>query len=496
MRIIFVGLLVLVPLAKLSAHEHLIIDDIPNPFMGQKTSQNQNPMQLAQSTPPAIIPDAAVASNEPVHNAINKQNAKTSLVDADLVPQKQVLAPAANPLLEPQQLVPVSESTSPSSEVNAAAQQPDISPEISSPAQATPGPESTSQVSPIAPELAIQNKEESAAQTITQENKPSTPIASDVPQEEQEPKGIDTIDLGEPQGNWLYKRIWWEKAERLYEKIKQLTDHIAQSRMIFFAKRNDLDRTVLDPFYAKIGLSQGELQQAIAYFGEQMQAEHKELGTLTEQERTLQARIEEERKALEQLSLSVQGATNVDHALDDALMKLVDQINLARQYEKKAWEQFKEINRELSDKKARELYYNMDSAWRNLNNINTYISDSFTKYFEQLLEKIYKDTDDIKSITQSLKEKGIDIKEQVQRLRKPTRPRPEKIPEEPQESPGWLGTLWGYITAPFTYLWSGVTGTFDWFGSWFGASTPEVALANPERTEPVPEVKENEPESV
>ena len=51
------------------------------------------------------------------------------------------------------------------------------------------------------------------------------PISPEQPeQDEIEIKGIDTVDINEPKGNWLYKRIWWEKAERTYEKIKQLTD--------------------------------------------------------------------------------------------------------------------------------------------------------------------------------------------------------------------------------------------------------------------------------
>ena len=33
-------------------------------------------------------------------------------------------------------------------------------------------------------------------------------------EEEIEIKGIDTVNVNEPKGNWLYKRIWWEKAER------------------------------------------------------------------------------------------------------------------------------------------------------------------------------------------------------------------------------------------------------------------------------------------
>jgi hypothetical protein len=76
--------------------------------------------------------------------------------------------------------------------------------------------------------------------------------------------GIDTVDLENPQGNWLYKRVWWEKAEAKFEKIRAAVNKILEMRTGFFAKRAELDKTVLDPFYIKIGLSQGELQEILA----------------------------------------------------------------------------------------------------------------------------------------------------------------------------------------------------------------------------------------
>ena len=62
---------------------------------------------------------------------------------------------------------------------------------------------------------------------------PTEPVTTPE-QDEIEIKGIDTVDIAQPKGNWLYKRIWWEKAERLYEKIKQLANEISESRIVFF----------------------------------------------------------------------------------------------------------------------------------------------------------------------------------------------------------------------------------------------------------------------
>src|SRR5579872_3599284 len=69
------------------------------------------------------------------------------------------------------------------------------------------------------------------------------PVIEDVTAKAEEmvpssPIGIDTVSLEEPQGNWLFKRIWWERAEERYEKIRNLVTAIWESRTQFFNKRN------------------------------------------------------------------------------------------------------------------------------------------------------------------------------------------------------------------------------------------------------------------
>src|SRR5204862_4884212 len=102
------------------------------------------------------------------------------------------------------------------------------------------------------------------------EEAPAEPVVATVeeqealiPEEEplsEEPVGIDTVSLENPQGNWLFKRIWWERAEDRYEKIRNLVDAIFEQRNTFFKERNQLDRNILDPFYMSIGIDRGELQ--------------------------------------------------------------------------------------------------------------------------------------------------------------------------------------------------------------------------------------------
>lgn len=290
-------------------------------------------------------------------------------------------------------------------------------------------------------------------------------------QEEIEIKGIDTVDIAQPKGNWLYKRIWWEKAERLYEKIKQLANEISESRMVFFLKRHELDRTVIDPFYVSLGLEQGGLEEITSYLTSQLEQE-RAAGQLNEQEQKLLDTIAQEKKTLEQMSQGSQRVTKLMSALDDALIKLLEQLNQARNYEQLSWDAFKAINRELSDKRARELYYNMDTYWKNLNNINTYLSDSYAKYFEQLTAKVKEEVNAIQGTIQGLKEKGVDIKMQAQKLRTGCKVSTDQDSEEQQESSGIFSRIWGWIKAPFVFFADTVSGLF-------GGGPEEVTSAKP-----------------
>ncbi len=235
-------------------------------------------------------------------------------------------------------------------------------------------------------------------------------------QEEMAPVGIDTVSLEDAQGNWLFKRIWWERAEDRYGKIRDLVNAIWESRTKFFVQRNELDKTVLDPFYMAIGMGQGELQVILQELEDFFHKEREKEGDLDEKDRVLYEALEEEQEAFRQLKMDVQSVSNLDHSIDEALGVLMDQINKARQLEKQAWDNFKEIAHVLNDLKARELYYLMDGAGRNIKNISMYLDKDFSNHFARLIAEARKHVTRVLDQIKSLKEKGVDFKRQVDRI--------------------------------------------------------------------------------
>lgn len=280
-------------------------------------------------------------------------------------------------------------------------------------------------------------------------------------QEEDEIVGIDTIDLSEPQGNWLFKRHWWERAEKKYEKIREQVARILEARMSFFQKRSKIDRNLLDPFYLQIGLDQASLEYVIAELLGNIEKQREQDGTLEDYEREWLNQLVENQSTLEQIKLNAQAINKVDHDVDDALEKLMQQVNRAREYEREAWNYFKEIARVLNDKRARELVMRMKNISRNVKQLYTYLQAQFTPYYHNLIKTIQDKTNQIKLDVDLLKENGVDLKQQMDQINNKERePEPEVQEREPIKLKAEPGFLSRYIFTPIanvlTFVWNGI----------------------------------------
>jgi len=261
------------------------------------------------------------------------------------------------------------------------------------------------------------------------------------------PRGIDTVDLEQPQGNWLFKRYWWERAEELYKKIRAAVEKINDSRMKFFARRTELDKTILNPFYTDVGLTQGELHHAIQSLMQQLVQEQEREGMLNETERELKQETEKEKERLEQLSRDIQAIGTLHEAADKVIERITEQKNRVSQYETETLNSMGEIGRIVNDTKASELYYRMDAHWRTVKEIQKYIDQDLNRYFEKLLANAREQTERIKTALQALKEQGVDLKMRIQEaqaqeiqkeLVQEEEEKNKKVPKP--EKTGWFAT--------------------------------------------------------
>lgn len=328
---------------------------------------------------------------------------------------------------------------------------------------------STEEAQPEEPKAEETHTEEPQAEAQPSEQKVETP--AEQPAESEEDKvGIDTAELTNPAGNWLYKRIWWERAQNRYEQIKGVFDQILESRMPFSRRRSEIDRKVLEPLYVNAGMGQSEIVEILGELNQLLEIEQEKHKTLDNRQRALLAKVVEDKKILEQLQKDIQALGKFDDALDEALIKLMEQVNAARNYEKQAWNAYKEIGKELNDKRARELYYSMDTHFKNITNVADYVQGIFKQHFDKVDKSIQEYTLHIKDVLQSLREKGFDLKESIKQIDAQIQQEEAKKAEaaqetEPVEEGGImhaLGSWWHAITnsvySGYQYLMSFIPG--------------------------------------
>lgn len=374
-------------------------------------------VRLNSQAPQVSVPGVG-SSSAPIMQAV------TPKPQTPIVPSRVTMPPAIAPIASQQQapvqaaVSPASAPTAPSALVGGAT--PQVKPIVPSVPSNQPALNS---VAPMVPNQPLPAKEsvatQSAPKPLVAPTAPSqfqAPGKAPVIEQEEEPQGIDTMNAANAQGNWLFKRMWWQRAQTQYEKTKMAVDAIMESRMAFFAKRTEWDKTVFDPFYQDSGLGRGVLEELISTLINQLSQERSHEGQLDEKERDLLVALESQKAVLEQLQKDVQKINDIDNAIDQAISVLIQQINVARNFEKQSWQNFKTIAQELNDKKARELYYGMVTYWQNINEIGQYIQMPFLQHFEKLGAMAKDQTEKVLGVLKALKEKGIDFKKQWQQL--------------------------------------------------------------------------------
>lgn len=343
------------------------------------------------------------------------------------------------------------------------------------PAQTTPATNTQAAPAPVAEnQPPAESKPEAGGEA---QDQPAAPVE----EAKEELVGFDTIDLAEPSGNWLLKRMIWEKAQSKYEQIKGAFDQVLESRMPFFKRRAEIDRQTLDPLYISVGLDQQEIAGILEEFNILLSVDQ-DKHPLGEREQKMRMAAIEEKKVLEQLQKDVADLDKYSKALDSFLDKLIEQVNLGRAAEKQAWQAYKNIGSELNDKKARELWLGMETPLKRITDIQGYINGVFKQEFDKVCSTIGEHATRIKDAMQSLKEKGFDLKqfskEMDEKLRKQAKPVCE-VPQEPEQE-GWLAM----ITSWWNSFVDGISGIFDSIMSYFsGAESEEEAAVEKKHTE-------------
>ena len=346
----------------------------------------------------------------------------------------------------------------------------------------------------IAQDIAVEPKVFSPAPDITQKTPPSKPLQEESAQLTPEKIAVDDKEFGEqPEprvqpaqeiqsdldttavdagGNWLKKRAFWEQAERTYEKIMEANSAIYEQQIKFVKARNEAD-DLSDKSFRELGFEQGQLSNLLDRLLDELKVQRETQG-LTEQERQLLQTLKEKQQEVEQLKLNLQAIDDLDNVLDQTMLKLNTQVTACRSYEKNAWENFKTIGRELNDKKARVLFYEMEGFLKTVEKNREYISGQLWQYVNDTVASIKTKFDELATAVSAARQKGVDLTNEFNRFVQADRQKEELVvaPEPQKPAPvvpqTWWGTLVGGIKVIWHYWTHLVSRAFAWVGHLFG----------------------------
>jgi hypothetical protein len=294
------------------------------------------------------------------------------------------------------------------------------------------------------------------------------------------PSSLDTtaVDAG---GNWVVKRAFWGLAEKLYEKIMKINDDLYDRQIEYIKARAEIDRKTDDEF-RELGFEQGQLQELLSKLVADVTLQREQRGTLDEPERDFLKRLNDKVRDLEQMQLDLKALDELETSLDNVMNSVVNQIASCRKYEKQSWEHFKEISKELNDKKARLLYYEMEGFLKTVEQNQEYIDRDLWQYFNDTVKQLQDKIDQLKQSVTALSTKGTDLSKEYETFMRPTkeheeveRPlddeqaRDEKEGAESKKTEkGIFARIRSWFGGLYTSITSGIQHSWHWFMSMFG----------------------------
>jgi|GEM_PF-2340593 len=287
------------------------------------------------------------------------------------------------------------------------------------PAAASPADPAAKDTTAVAAPAATKAKDAApVAKSVDSKEKAATPVAaesSDAPAvsleiEHVHEVSLDTIDIV-GSGNWLEKRIWYEKAQEAFDEV--LTSvHQAMDMRIQFSSEVNAIGSKIDSFYEAVDFDKGQLDEKFKEILAALEVEQKIKGDLSEKERNLKLTIKQESPAIDDLGKNIKSIGDLDAKMDQVLMQAFKIIDECRDLESKSWSAFTSISKEIDDKKARNLYYQINNYKQNIDQKNNYLKTSLLPYLHNvLIAKIESNIDKIKSSITDFKKKGVDLDE-------------------------------------------------------------------------------------
>ena len=225
---------------------------------------------------------------------------------------------------------------------------------------------------------------------------------------------LDTMTIGVG-GNWLQKRVYYEKAAELYEEIQDLVNQCEDTKTPFLNEVKNLEGKI-DDFYKQVSSDKGNVTAMLSAYTDMLSMQEERAGDLSVNERAVQQTIIDEEAQIKEVGDSIEVMGNLDDKVDDIMQLVLTTIDSCRGYESKAWEHFKEITQSLDDQKARTLYYEMENFSDNIQQQLDYLNNTLFPFLQTTLGKQITDNIGVvESAVADLKTKGVNLGAEIKK---------------------------------------------------------------------------------
>jgi hypothetical protein len=286
--------------------------------------------------------------------------------------------------------------------------------------------------------------------SIVDEQQHDEPILEQTEPEIVEPQQADVLmpntlnTLGaDDSGNWVLKRVWWEKAEDAFGKIMALNLQIAQQQMEYFSARNEIDKE-LDGRKRELILTFDDLEKTITHLLGLVE-KTESLGELDLKNDSFRASVLENKDQLIKLKDDLSKLSKLDSEMDQAIINVIDQVQKCNDYEARAWEDFKQIGRVLNDELAKSLYYQVVNYRKNIKMILRYLKSDLHPSFEGLMARAVTLLDEIKKTVVQLRENGIDLVYESKMIHEGARYSEQAEAQSHSQKPVKKTGIWGAV---------------------------------------------------
>ena len=308
---------------------------------------------------------------------------------------------------------------------------------------------------------------------------------------------VPEVNTNQEGGNWVQKRIWWEQAEAAFAQLTQDNNQILQIQADYFKQRTIVEKQ-LNTVLCDLNISRADLvnfidklleftsavpniataapdktNATVSQYGQaKATGDHKNSADINSNNsgNNTNARLKKlatsQQVGLENIKTYLTNLKLIDDALDQVLAELNKQIELCQDYEKQAWDDFKEIGRILNDKKAKILFYQVGGYQKNIQKILEYVTGALKKFFDDQVGKTKKNCEDLNQELKQLAAGGLGLRLELDiiagRTPEPVDLQAEKLAaaKKAKANQGWFSFISDGVINFFSYIWIWIAGLF------------------------------------